>query len=170
MAAQEELPAYKRAFLDVCLRHEILQFGAFTLKSGRTSPYFFNTARFHTARLVRALATAYAEALLAHTTPPLNFTVLFGPAYKGIALAATAVDQLGALAPGRCADVAYAYNRKEAKDHGEGGVVVGAPLKGQKVVIIDDVVTAGTAKREAVELIRREGGEEVGMVVALDRQ
>ena len=169
MTKDEELPRFKRDFLEVCLNGEILKFGEFKLKSGRLSPYFFNTALFHTATLVRALSIAYAQALIAYE-PALDFSVLFGPAYKGIALSATTVDKLGELCPERFADVSFSFNRKEAKDHGEGGTLVGAPLKGKKVVVIDDVVTAGTAKREAVEMIRREGGEVVGMVVALDRQ
>ena len=169
MAEQKELPTFRREFLEVCLKVEILKFGNFKLKSGRLSPYFFNTAHFHTATLVRALSNAYAQALISYE-PALEFSVLFGPAYKGIALSATTVDKLGELCPARFADASFSFNRKEAKDHGEGGTIVGATLKGQKVVIIDDVVTAGTAKREAVEMIRSEGGEVVGMVVALDRQ
>lgn len=162
------LPAYKADFLETCLSASILKFGTFTLKSGRTSPYFFNTALFHRADLVRALSTAYAQTLISHE-PRLDFSVLFGPAYKGIALAATTVDKLAELSPGRFKNVSYSFNRKEAKDHGEGGLIVGGSLKGQNVMIIDDVVTAGTTKREAIELVRQEGGTVVGIVIALDR-
>ena len=167
--ASGTLPTYKAEFLETCLSASILKFGTFTLKSGRTSPYFFNTALFHSAYLVRALSTAYAQTLISYE-PKLDFSVLFGPAYKGIALAATAVDKLAELNPERFKDVSYSFNRKEAKDHGEGGMIVGGSLKGQKVMIIDDVVTAGTAKREAIELIQKEGGTVVGIVIALDRK
>ena len=168
MATAGELPEYKQNFLEICIKKDVLKFGKFKLKSGRISPYFFNTALFHTGFLVRALAIAYAEALISQE-PALDFTVLFGPAYKGIPLAVSAVEKLGELSPDRFADVSYSFNRKEAKNHGEGGTVVGATLRGQRVVIVDDVVTAGTAKREAVDIIRQAGGEVVGMVVALDR-
>ena len=168
MGPSDSLPAYKATFLSTCLSNSILKFGTFTLKSGRISPYFFNTSLFNAGELVQALSTAYAQALIAHE-PALEFSVLFGPAYKGIALAATVVPELVRLSPERFGKVGYSFNRKEAKDHGEGGTCVGAPMKGKRVMIIDDVVTAGTAKREAIELIRKEGGEVVGIVVALDR-
>ncbi|CAF9930159.1 MAG: hypothetical protein GOMPHAMPRED_005591 [Gomphillus americanus] len=173
-AATAALAPYKARFLDTCLEAQILKFGGYTLKSGRISPYFFNTALFHRADLVRALATAYAEALIAHgeSEDPINkleFDVLFGPAYKGIILATTTVVQLAELAPERFSHVSFSFNRKEAKDHGEGGTVVGAELRGKRIVIIDDVVTAGTAKREAIELIRAHGGTLVAIIVALDR-
>ncbi|MCJ1445719.1 MAG: orotate phosphoribosyltransferase [Stictis urceolatum] len=161
-----ELPAYKSAFLETCISSSILKLGSFTLKSGRISPYFFNTALFHRADLVKALSSAYAHALIDQS---VEFTVLFGPAYKGIPLATTTVDKLGELAPQRFGHVSYSFNRKEAKDHGEGGIIVGGALQGQKVMIIDDVVTAGTAKREAIEMIRAQGGEAAGIIVALDR-
>ena len=163
------LAPYKAAFLRVCLDAQILQFGRFTLKSGRQSPYFFNTSSFHTAALLDALALAYAHALVAHA-PALAFAVLFGPAYKGIPLAVATVGRLATLDRARFGGVSYAFDRKEAKDHGEGGRLVGATVRGRRVVVIDDVVTAGTAKREAVELIRAHGGEVVAMVVALDRR
>ena len=162
------LPAYKAAFLETCLTSSTLRFGTFTLKSGRISPYFFNTALFHRASLLRALSTAYAKTLIAHT-PALDFAVLFGPAYKGIPLATATVDKLAELDPQRFGDVSYSFDRKEVKDHGEGGVIVGGELRGKRVVIIDDVVTAGTAKRQAIELIRKEGGTLVAIIVALDR-
>ncbi|KAL9120728.1 MAG: hypothetical protein Q9187_002716 [Circinaria calcarea] len=162
------LPAYKSAFLQTCLTSSVLKFGTFTLKSGRQSPYFFNAGLFHCASLLRALSTAYAQTIIAHD-PPLQFDVLFGPAYKGIPLATAVVEKLADLDNERFGDVSYSFNRKEAKDHGEGGMIVGGELKGKRVMIIDDVVTAGTAKREAIEIIKKEGGELVGIIVALDR-
>ncbi|KAF8425254.1 orotate phosphoribosyltransferase [Tirmania nivea] len=165
-------PSYKRSFLHTCLISSILRFGTFTLKSGRTSPYFFNAGAFHTSTLLSCLATAYAQTILTNLLPtpaaPLPFDVVFGPAYKGIPLAAITALKLGELDP-RAAGVGYCFNRKEAKDHGEGGVIVGMDLKGKRVLIVDDVITAGTAIRESVALIRRLGGLVVGIVVALDR-
>jgi orotate phosphoribosyltransferase len=163
-----DLPQYKTDFLTTCLSAGILKFGTFTLKSGRQSPYFFNAGSFYTASLLRSLSTAYAQCLLRSPNVP-SFDILFGPAYKGIPLATATCDKLGSLAPEKYADLCYSFDRKEAKDHGEGGNIVGAPLKGKKVMIVDDVVTAGTAKREAIEKIRAEGGEVVGIIVALDR-
>ncbi|MCJ1244974.1 orotate phosphoribosyltransferase [Trapelia coarctata] len=163
------LPPHKSAFLQTCLSSSALKFGDFLLKSGRRSPYFFNTSLFHTGSLLRALSTAYAQTLLAYS-PALEFSVLFGPAYKGIPLATATVDKLAELDPERFGELSYSFDRKEAKDHGEGGMIVGGELKGKRVVIIDDVVTAGTAKRQAIELIRREGGTLVAIIVALDRQ
>ncbi|PSK42136.1 orotate phosphoribosyltransferase [Elsinoe australis] len=166
------VPQYKKDLLSLCLKHQILTFGTFTLKSGRTSPYFFNAGLFNTSSLLRALSTSYAQTIASSfprsssTTP--QFDLLFGPAYKGIPLAASVLLSLGQL-DRAFDDTTYAFNRKEAKAHGEGGNIVGAKLRGQKVLIIDDVITAGTAIREAVEIIRREGGEVVGIVVALDR-
>jgi orotate phosphoribosyltransferase len=165
--ASSELPQYKKDFLKVCMSAGILKFGLFTLKSSRQSPYFFNAGSFYTSSLLRSLSTAYARCLL--SSPEIEFDILFGPAYKGIPLATSTVDKLGELAPEKYADLCYSFDRKEAKDHGEGGNIVGAPLKGKKVLIVDDVVTAGTAKREAIEKIRKEGGEVVGIIVALDR-
>jgi len=150
-------------FIDLALRREALRFGSFTLKSGRESPYFFNAGRFSDGEAARVLGECYADAIV-HSR--LNFDVLFGPAYKGIPLAtATAV----ALAAHHGRSVPYAFNRKEAKDHGEGGSIVGAPLTG-RVLIVDDVITAGTAVRESLALIRAAGGEPVGVALALDRQ
>jgi orotate phosphoribosyltransferase len=153
---------YQSAFLDLALANEVLRFGQFTLKSGRVSPYFFNLGRISSGTAMRALGCAYAEAL---TESGIEYDMLFGPAYKGIPLV-TAVA-IALAEQGR--DVPYAYNRKEAKDHGEGGVVVGAAPKG-RVVIVDDVLTAGTALREAVALLRGAGAEPVAAVIALDRQ
>ena len=150
----------------------MLTFGTYKLKSGRQSPYFFNAGLFHTASLVRSISTAYAHTLLAHVTedPTFKFDVLFGPAYKGIPLATATVDKLADLDEGRFGKVSYSFNRKEVKDHGEGGVIVGAPLHNKKVVIIDDVITAGTAMREAIQIIKAQGGTLVGVIVALDRK
>ncbi|MFP5305270.1 MAG: orotate phosphoribosyltransferase [Gammaproteobacteria bacterium] len=153
---------YQSAFLDLALANEVLRFGQFTLKSGRVSPYFFNLGRISSGEAMRALGRAYAEAL---TESGIEYDMLFGPAYKGIPLV-TAVA-IALAEQGR--DVPYAYNRKEVKDHGEGGVVVGAAPKG-RVVIVDDVLTAGTALREAVALLRGAGAEPVAAVIALDRQ
>ena len=153
---------YQSAFLDLALKHEVLTFGSFTLKSGRTSPYFFNLGRISSGAAMRTLGNAYAQAL---ADSGIACDMLFGPAYKGIPLVtATAV----ALAEsGR--DLPYAYNRKEAKDHGEGGTLVGAAPRG-RVVIVDDVLTAGTALRQAVAMLRDAGAEPVAAVIALDRQ
>ena len=153
-------------FIRFCLGAGILAFGEFTTKAGRTSPYFFNAGRFSDGLLLGKLGGFYAETLLAaERTSQFRFDMLFGPAYKGITLAsATAV----ALA-GHGRRVPFAFNRKEAKDHGEGGDVVGAPLAG-RVVIVDDVVSAGTSVGESVELIRRHGAEPAGVLIALDRQ
>jgi orotate phosphoribosyltransferase len=150
-------------FLDFALERGVLRFGEFTLKSGRKSPYFFNAGLFNTGAALAELGRFYADAVV---ESGLRFDVLFGPAYKGIPLAAvTAV----ALAEHHGRDVPYAFNRKEAKDHGEGGTIVGAPLAG-RVLIIDDVITAGTAIGEAVEIIRAHGAEPCGVVICLDRQ
>lgn len=157
------LQPHQRAFLDTALARGVLRFGEFTLKSGRQSPYFFNMGRIDSGRALSEVGTAYAAALAASGA---QFDMLFGPAYKGIPLAAaTAI----ALAREHGRDVPWAYNRKEAKDHGEGGVIVGAPLAG-RVLIVDDVITAGTAVRESLALIRHAGAVEAGVLVALDRQ
>lgn len=167
-----QFPAYKSTFLKSCLSASVLTFGTYKLKSGRLSPYFFNAGLFHTASLVRSISTAYAKTLLAHATqtPTFQFDILFGPAYKGIPLATATVDKLADHDEARFGQVSYSFNRKELKDHGEGGVIVGAPLRGKQVVIIDDVITAGTAMREAIEIIRAQGGTLVGVIVALDRK
>ncbi len=152
---------HQTAFLELALQHEVLKFGSFTLKSGRVSPYFFNLGKISSGAAMTKLAHAYVAALEAAGLP---FDMLFGPAYKGIPLV-TAVACAFAQ-QGR--DVPYAYNRKEAKDHGEGGTLVGAPVQG-RVVIVDDVLTAGTALREAVAMIRKAGATPVAAVIALDR-
>jgi orotate phosphoribosyltransferase len=154
---------YQRQFIELTLQREVLRFGEFTLKSGRTSPYFFNMGRIDSGAALAQLGRAYADALQASG---LAVDMLFGPAYKGIALAAaTAI----ALADHHRLDLPWAYNRKEAKDHGEGGTLVGAPLRG-RVLIVDDVMTAGTAVRESLTMIRDAGAEPAGVLIALDRQ
>lgn len=169
--ANTPLPAYKSAFLSDCVSTGALKFGTFTLKSKRISPYFFNAGLFHRARLLRSISNAYAQTLHEHMTQhsDFDFDVLFGPAYKGIPLAAATVDKLALIDEARYGDKSYSFNRKEAKDHGEGGNIVGAPLKGQRVVIVDDVITAGTAIREAIDIIKKEGGNLVGIIIAVDR-
>lgn len=154
---------YQLTFIELALEREALRFGEFHLKSGRDSPYFFNAGLFSDGVAAAVLGRCYAAAII---RSGLGFDVLFGPAYKGIPLVtATAI----ALAVHHGRSVPYAYNRKEAKGHGEGGVVVGAPLHG-RVLIIDDVITAGTAVRESLELIRASGAEPVGVALALDRE
>jgi orotate phosphoribosyltransferase len=154
---------YQRRFIELALARQALRFGEFTLKSGRISPYFFNAGLFNDGASIATLGDCYAAALL---QSGVQFDMLFGPAYKGIALvAATAI----ALARSHARNVPWAYNRKEAKDHGEAGLLIGSPLKG-RVVIIDDVITAGTAIRESVGLIRHARAEPVAVSVALDRQ
>ncbi|KAK7418383.1 orotate phosphoribosyltransferase [Neonectria punicea] len=164
-----QLAPYKQVFLQAALSGGVLKFGSFELKSKRISPYFFNAGLFHTTRLAAAIATAFAQAVVDARKDGLEFDVIFGPAYKGIPLAATIAVELGRLAPETLDTVSYSFDRKEAKDHGEGGNIVGAALKGKRVLIVDDVVTAGTAKREAIDKIRKEGGIVVGIAVALDR-
>ncbi|KAF2395726.1 orotate phosphoribosyltransferase [Trichodelitschia bisporula] len=163
------LTKYKMQFIKDSIDANALSFGTFTLKSGRISPYFFNAGLFHRAAHLRSISRAYAHAIASHT-PALEFDVLFGPAYKGIPLAAATLDKLAEMDPARFGNVSYSFDRKEVKNHGEGGSIVGAPLKGKRVVIIDDVMTAGTAIRGAIDIIKREGGELVGIVVSFDRQ
>ena len=154
--------AYQREFIAFAIETGVLRFGRFTLKSGRESPYFFNAGAFSTGRGLARLGRYYAEAL---TRAELAVDMLFGPAYKGIPLAAcTAI----ALAEQHGQDLPFAFNRKEAKDHGEGGSIVGSPLAG-RVLIIDDVVTAGTSVRESVTLIRGAAAVPAGVLIALDR-
>ncbi len=157
------MPVNTQQFVELALSLDALRFGEFTLKSGRVSPYFFNAGQFASGRAAAALGKLYAE-LIAEHFPEAD--VLFGPAYKGIPLAALAA---AALAEHRGIDLPYAFNRKEAKDHGEGGNIVGGPLEGN-VVIIDDVITAGTAIRESVEIIRDKGARVAGIAILLDRQ
>ena len=154
---------YQRQFLEFALARQVLRFGEFTLKSGRKSPYFFNAGLFNSGASLAAIGRSYAQAVM---DSGIRFDMLFGPAYKGIPLATVTA---AALAEQHGLDLPYCFNRKEAKDHGEGGNLVGAPLKG-RVLIVDDVITAGTAVREAVSIIRAAGAEPVGLVIALDRQ
>lgn len=161
MTTQPMAP-YQTRFLDLAVQRDVLRFGEFTLKSGRTSPYFFNAGLFDSGQALATLADCYADALLASG---LAFDMIFGPAYKGIPLAATLSVALAA----RGRDVPVAFNRKEAKAHGEGGRLIGAPLRG-RVLVVDDVITAGTAIRESIGLIREAGAEACGVLIALDRQ
>ncbi|NGP53416.1 orotate phosphoribosyltransferase [Thioalkalivibrio sp. XN8] len=154
---------YKHAFIELALARGALRFGRFTLKSGRESPYFFNAGLFNTGAALAELGACYADAIVA---AGLEFDVLFGPAYKGIPLATAAAV---ALAERHGRDVPWCFNRKEAKDHGEGGNLVGAPLQG-RILVIDDVITAGTAIRESIGIIHGAGAEPCGVVLALDRQ
>jgi orotate phosphoribosyltransferase len=172
MASQTELPAWKSDLISLCLSSNVLSFGTFKLKSNRSSPYFFNCGLFSNAKLIRAISSAYAQALDSHAreNEGWGFDVLFGPAYKGIPLCATTVEKLGSLDESRWGNVGYSFNRKEVKDHGEGGLMVGESLKGKRVVIIDDVMTAGTAIRESIEMIKAQGGTLVGIIVAVNRQ
>src|ERR1044072_4737178 len=154
---------YQRTFIDLAMTRQALRFGSFKLKSGRESPFFFNAGLFNDGEAIAVLGRCYAAAL---TRSDLEFDMLFGPAYKGIPLATAAAI---ALAEHHHRSVPWAFNRKEAKDHGEGGNIVGSPLKG-RVVIVDDVITAGTAIRESVDIIRAAGAIPVGVALALDRQ
>ena len=157
------MPDHRSRFLQLALDAEALRLGAFTLKSGRVSPYFFNAGRFDTGAALATLAACYADAIDA---AGLGFDLLFGPADKGIPLATALACEYAR----RGRDLPLAYNRKEAKDHGEGGTLVGASLDGRRVLVVDDVLTAGTAVREALALIRAGGGTPVGVAIALDRQ
>ena len=154
---------YQTDFLDFAIRCEALRFGQFTLKSGRVSPYFFNTGLFNTGGKLARLAKFYAQAIVESGVP---FDMLYGPAYKGIPLAAATAVQ---LAEHFDRDLPYAFNRKEAKQHAEGGVIVGHPLQG-RVLIIDDVISAGTSVQESVAIIRRASATPVAVAIALDRQ
>lgn len=155
--------AYKRDFLELALELEVLRFGEFTLKSGRISPYFFNAGLFCSGYAAAKLGRYYASAI---ADSEIDYDMLFGPAYKGIPLVTLAA---AALAEHHDIDVPYAFDRKESKAHGEGGGIVGAPLQG-KVMIVDDVITAGTAVREALQVITAQGAEIAGLVISLDRQ
>lgn len=155
---------YQRQFIELAMQSEVLRFGEFTLKSGRVSPYFFNAGLFNSGQALAQLGRCYAQAII---DSGIEYDVLFGPAYKGIPVAAATVM---ALAVDHGMDIPYAFNRKEAKTHGEGGNIVGADLTGKRVLIIDDVITAGTAIREAVDIIKTENAETVGVLIALDRQ
>ena len=154
---------YQKEFIDFALSTGVLRFGEFTLKSGRISPYFFNAGLFNTGRSLAQLGKYYAKTI---ADSGIDFDVLYGPAYKGIPLAAVTA---AALAEYHDMDVPYAFNRKEAKDHGEGGIIVGHELTG-KILIIDDVISAGTSVRESMDIIAAQNAAPAGVVIALDRQ
>jgi len=160
---RENLQDNKKRFIQLAIENDVLKFGEFTLKSGRTSPYFFNAGLFNSGKALAELGACYAKVIVDQA---LDFDVLFGPAYKGIPLAAAIAV---ALSTEHGIDKPYAFNRKEAKDHGEGGSIVGADVHGN-VLIVDDVITAGTAIREAVDIITAEGGQTSSILIALDRQ
>jgi len=158
-----QLQDYKKEFIEFAIERNVLRFGEFTLKSGRVSPYFFNAGLFNTGGDLAKLGRYYAAALQA---AGVEFDVLFGPAYKGIPIATTTAV---ALANDYDLDVPYCFNRKEAKTHGEGGNLVGSPLQG-KIMLVDDVITAGTAIRESMQLIKQHDANLAGVLIALDRQ
>ncbi len=153
----------KKRFIELAIKYQVLRFGEFTLKSGRISPYFFNAGLFNSGYALAELGSCYAQTIIEHD---INYDVLFGPAYKGIPLVSAIAY---ALSVNHGIDKLYAFNRKEAKDHGEGGLIVGAELNGN-VLIVDDVITAGTAIREAVDIIQAEGATTSAVLIALDRQ
>lgn len=162
MSDHAHFNTHQQRFLTLAEQRQALRFGEFTLKSGRVSPYFFNAGQFTSGGAMAALAACYVDALEASG---LGYDMLFGPAYKGIPLATAVAIELAR----RGSDVPLCFNRKEAKQHGEGGQLIGAPLQG-RVLIIDDVITAGTAVRESIALIRQAGAEACGLLIALDRQ
>lgn len=157
------MKAFQIEFIEFALSRQVLKFGSFTLKSGRTSPYFFNAGLFNTGGDLAKLGRFYAAAV---QESGIAFDVLFGPAYKGIPIATTTAV---ALFDQHQRDVPYCFNRKEAKTHGEGGSLVGSPLKG-RILLVDDVITAGTAIRESMQIIQAQGAELAGVLIALDRQ
>ena len=157
------MQAYQRDFIRFAIERGVLRFGEFKLKSGRTSPYFFNAGLFNSGLALAQLGRFYASAIV---DSGVDFDVLFGPAYKGIPLAATTAV---AMAEQHQRDLPWCFNRKEAKDHGEGGTLVGAPLTG-RVLIVDDVITAGTAIREVMQIIQAQGAQAAGVLIALNRQ
>ncbi len=154
---------FQREFIRFAIEHNVLRFGEFTLKSGRTSPYFFNAGLFNSGKALAALGRFYAQALI---EARVDYDVVFGPAYKGIPLASALTV---ALAEHHDKDVPWCFNRKEAKDHGEGGILVGAPLEG-RIAIVDDVMTAGTAIRESMTIIEQNGAKPACVLICLDRQ
>lgn len=154
---------YQRQFIELALSKNVLKFGEFTLKSGRNSPYFFNTGLFDSGNDLAQLGRCYAQTIIEHK---LDFDVIFGPAYKGIPLVSAASM---ALADHHKINKPYSFNRKEKKDHGEGGSIVGSALSGD-ILIIDDVISAGTAIRESIDIIKANGANPMGVLIALDRQ
>lgn len=161
--AQRAMQENKKRFIELAIKYQVLRFGEFTLKSGRISPYFFNAGLFNSGYALAELGSCYAQAIIDND---IDYDVMFGPAYKGIPLVAAIVY---ALSVNHAIDKPYAFNRKESKDHGEGGLIVGAELTGN-VLIVDDVITAGTAIREAVDIIKAEGAKTSAVMIALDRQ
>ncbi|WP_067709278.1 MULTISPECIES: orotate phosphoribosyltransferase [unclassified Erwinia] len=157
------MKAWQRQFIEFAINKQVLKFGEFTLKSGRKSPYFFNAGLFNTGRDLALLGRFYAQALI---DSGIDFDLVFGPAYKGIPIATTTAV---ALADHHDRDVPYCFNRKEAKDHGEGGLLVGSPLQG-RIMLVDDVITAGTAIRESMEIIAAHQATLAGVLISLDRQ
>ena len=157
------MKAYQREFIEFALSKQVLKFGEFTLKSGRKSPYFFNAGLFNSGRDLAKLGRFYAAALV---DAGISYDVLFGPAYKGIPIASATAVQLAEV---HDQDVPWCFNRKEAKDHGEGGNLVGSPLQG-RIMLVDDVITAGTAIRESMDIIKSNGAALAGVLIALDRQ
>lgn len=157
------MKAYQREFIELAMKKQVLKFGEFTLKSGRKSPYFFNAGLFNTGRDLALVGRFYAQAFIESS---IECDVIFGPAYKGIPIATTAVV---ALSEDHDIEMPYCFNRKEAKDHGEGGMLVGSPLQG-RVVVVDDVITAGTAIRESMEIIKQNNATLNGVLLSLDRQ
>ncbi|WP_092879264.1 orotate phosphoribosyltransferase [Izhakiella capsodis] len=157
------MKAWQRQFIEFALNKQVLKFGEFTLKSGRVSPYFFNAGLFNTGRDIALLGRFYAQALIDYG---IDFDLLFGPAYKGIPIVTTTAV---ALADHHDRDVPWCFNRKEAKDHGEGGLLVGSPLQG-RVMLVDDVITAGTAIRESMAIIQANKAHLSGVLISLDRQ
>lgn len=152
-------------FIEFAVQQEVLRFGEFKTKAGRLSPYFFNAGLFYDGASLNQLAEGYARVLLDKIAMGFEFDALFGPAYKGITLAAATAMALAQKGH----NIPYAYNRKEAKDHGEGGTLVGAPLAGKRVVIVDDVISAGTSVRESVDMLKSAGATPVAVLIALDR-
>ena len=152
-------------FIEFAVKQEVLRFGQFKTKAGRLSPYFFNAGLFYDGTSLQQLAEGYAQVLLDKMATGFEFDALFGPAYKGITLAAATAMALAQKGH----NIPYAYNRKEAKDHGEGGTLVGAPLAGKRVVIVDDVISAGTSVRESVDMLKAAGATPVAVLIALDR-
>jgi orotate phosphoribosyltransferase len=154
---------YQRDFIDFCIKHNVIKFGTFTLKSGRISPYFINAGLFNTGSALSAIGRFYAEAIL---DSGISYDILFGPAYKGIPLVCSAALALNGI---HGKDTPFAFNRKEKKEHGEGGNIVGTPLRGN-ILLIDDVITAGTAIRESIEIINAANAKLNGVLVLVDRQ
>jgi orotate phosphoribosyltransferase len=163
MIEERDMKAWQRQFIEFAINKQVLKFGEFTLKSGRKSPYFFNAGLFNTGRDLALLGRFYAQALV---DSAIDFDLVFGPAYKGIPIATTTAV---ALADHHDRDVPYCFNRKEAKDHGEGGTLVGSPLQG-RIMLVDDVITAGTAIRESMEIISANKATLAGVLISLDRQ